>query len=482
MKTDWLKARQTRYTAYATTYIAIVLVVLVGVNFLAKRHTKSWDSTANKRFSLSDQTVKVVKTLKQDVKIRYFDRTSEFQRAKDLLDRYGNLSTKLSVEYIDPDKKPQVAKAESVRTYGTIFVQAGAKKEEAKSLTEEELTGALIRALKSGDRTVCVVSGSGEHSLDDTQRTGYSSVKEALEKNNYKTRAISLLGSPDQGAKQPATVKLGEAPAPGAGAQASVPKDCTILLAGGPRYDYVEPVVNAIRAYVEGGGRALIMLDPPLKLGREDVGDNAALVKTLESWGVTLNKDLAIDTSGVGQIFGLSEVVPLVTSYESHAIVREMKEVATAFPIARSLEVKSTDKASAEKLLSTSGNSFATTNLSSQEIRINPAKDKKGPLALAAAGTFTAGKEGEKGRFVVVGSSGWVANNLIRFNGNRDLFLNMMNWLSSDEELISIRPKEPEDRRISLTQRQMNMVFYTSVLAIPLLVVVGGVWVWWRRR
>ncbi|MCX6638285.1 MAG: Gldg family protein [Acidobacteria bacterium] len=513
MKTDWLKTRQTRYTAYATVYIAIILAVLGVVNFLANRHTKSWDSTANKRFSLSDQTGKVVRNLKQDVKIRYFDRTSEFQRAKDLLDRYDNLSTRLSVEYIDPDKKPQVAKAESVRTYGTIFIQAGAKKEEAKSLTEEELTGALVRALKSGERTVCVVSGSGEHSLDDTQRTGYSSVKEALEKNNYKTRTVSLLGKPDEPAKpgivklgeapgaaaqpgivklgeaptpgaaaQPGIVKLGEAPAPGAAAGIAVPKDCTILLVGGPRYDYVEPAVNAIKAFVEGGGRALLLLDPPLKLGREETGDNAALVKVLESWGVTLNKDLVVDTSGVGQLFGLSEVVPLVTTYESHAIVREMKEVATAFPIVRSLDTKSTDKASAEKLFSTSGNSFATTNLSSQELRINPAKDKKGPLALAAAGSYNSGKEGEKGRFVVAGSSGWVSNNIIRFNGNRDLFLNMMNWLSSDEDLISIRPKEPEDRRISLNQRQMKIIFYSSVLVIPLLVVAGGLWVWWRRR
>jgi len=498
MKTGWLKTRQTRYTAYATVYIAIILAVLGVVNFLAKRHTKSWDSTANKRFSLSDQTGKVVRNLKQDVKIRYFDRTSEFQRAKDLLDRYDNLSTRLSVEYIDPDKKPQVAKAESVRTYGTIFIQAGAKKEEAKSLTEEELTGALVRVLKSGERTVCVVSGSGEHSLDDTQRTGYSAVKEALEKNNYKTRTVSLLGKSDEAAKpgtvklgeapasgaaaQPGIVKLGEAPAAGAAAGIAVPKDCTILLVGGPRYDYVQPAVNAIQTFVEGGGRALLLLDPPLKLGREETGDNTALVKVLESWGVTLNKDLVVDTSGVGQLFGLSEVVPLVTNYESHAIVREMKEVATAFPLVRSLDTKSTDKASAEKLLSTSGNSFATTNLSSQELRINPAKDKKGPLALAAAGSYNSGKEGEKGRFVVAGSSGWAANNIIRFNGNRDLFLNMMNWLSSDEDLISIRPKEPEDRRISLNQRQMKTIFYSSVLAIPLLVVAGGLWVWWRRR
>ena len=248
--------RVTRPTPPCTS--PIILAVLGVVNFLANRYNKTWDSTANKQFSLSDQTEKVVKNLKQDVKIRYFDRTSEFQRAKDLLDRYDNLSTKLSVEYIDPDKKPQVAKAENVRTYGTIFVQTGAKKEEAKSLTEEEVTGALVRALKSGERTVCVVSGSGEHSLDDTQRTGYSSLKEALEKNNYKTRTISLLGKSDETAKPgtvklgeapapPATVKLGEAPAAGAAAGIAVPKDCTILLVGGPRYDYMEPAVNAIQ-------------------------------------------------------------------------------------------------------------------------------------------------------------------------------------------------------------------------------------------
>ncbi len=481
MKTDWLKTRQTRYTAYVSVYIAVVIAILGVANFLANRHTKSWDSTTNKRFSLSDQTDKVVKNLKQDVKIRYFDRTGEFQRAKDLLDRYDNLSSKLSVEYVDPDKKPQVAKAEGVRSYGTIFVQNGAKKEEAKSLTEEEVTGAIIRVLKSGQRNVCVVSGSGEHSLDDSERSGYSSLKETLEKNNYKTRTISLLGKQDAEAKA-GTVKIGEAPAPGSAQQVSVPKDCTILMVGGPRYDYTEPAVNAIRSYVEGGGRALLMLDPPLRLGREEIADNAGLVKTLESWGVTLNKDIAIDTSGIGQLFGLSEVVPLVTSYESHAIVREMKEVATAFPIARTLETKSSDKATAEKLFSTSSNSVATSNLASQELRINPATDKKGPLALGAAGTYTTGKENEKGRFVVVGSSGWVANNILRFNGNRDLFLNMMNWLSSDEDLISIRPKEPEDRRISLSQRQMRVVFYTSVVFLPLIVVVGGLWVWWRRR
>ncbi|HSW48878.1 MAG TPA: hypothetical protein VLH09_01830, partial [Bryobacteraceae bacterium] len=92
------------------------------------------------------------------------------------------------------------------------------------------------------------------------------------------------------------------------------------------------------------------------------------------------------------------------------------------------------------------------------------------------------GEGGTQGRFVVVGSSAWAANYILPFNGNRDLFLNMMNWLSSDEDLISIRPKEPEDRRLSLTRQQMTRVFYSSVVGLPVLVILVGLGVWWRRR
>jgi ABC-type uncharacterized transport system involved in gliding motility auxiliary subunit len=189
---------------------------------------------------------------------------------------------------------------------------------------------------------------------------------------------------------------------------------------------------------VENGGRALLLIDPPLKLGKEDTAANAALAAVIQTWGVTLNKDLALDTSGVGQLFNLGPEVPLVTSYESQPIVRDLKEVATAFPLSRTLEVKSPDKGTAEKLFSTSANSFATTKINSAEIRIDPKTDKKGPLTLAAAGTYnSSGDKSKEGRFVVVGSSNWAVNNIVRFNGNRDLFLNMMNWLSSDEDLIS---------------------------------------------
>ena len=134
MADSFLKSRQTRYTAYAGTYILVILAVLGAVNFLANRYDKSYDSTSNKQFSLSDQTIKVVGNLKNDVKLTYFDETTRFPQARDLLDRYSALSPKFKVEFIDPVKKPQQAKAAGFRRDVSILVDSGLRKEDRKSV------------------------------------------------------------------------------------------------------------------------------------------------------------------------------------------------------------------------------------------------------------------------------------------------------------------------------------------------------------
>jgi ABC-type uncharacterized transport system involved in gliding motility auxiliary subunit len=458
MAGQWLKARQTKYAAYATIYILVVIAAVAVANVLADRYNKSFDATSNKRYSLSDQTAKVVKGLKQDARIIYFNQTTQFREGKDLLDQYANLSPKVKVEYIDPDKNPQVAREAGIRNLGTAVVQIGEKKEEAKSMTEEGVTGAFIRDLKGNTRTVCFVSGSGEHQIDNTERDGLSHFKDLLSKDNYEARTVDLLQ------------------------KAEVPADCTTLVIAGPTRNYEQPEVDAIKKYVEGGGRALLMVDPPLKLGRSEIADNDALANLIQSWGVTLDKNLILDLNPIGQIAGLGPQVALVSNYGSQPIVSEMKGTATGFPLARSLEIKNTDKTNVDKLFDSSDSSLATSNLSSPAVDIRDPKNRKGPLTLAAAGTFNTGKENSQGRFVVVGTSSWAANGFINFNGNNDLALNTINWLSSDEDLISIRPKEQEDRRITMTRAQLNWVRITSQFLLPLLVVVGGVSVWWKRR
>ena len=477
MKTDWIKARQTKYSAYVTVYVLVILAVLGGANFLANRYTKSYDSTANKQFSLSDQTVKAVKGLKKDVAVSYFGETTQFPQARDVLERYSSLSPKLHVEYIDPVKKPQLARAAGVRTEGTIIVDAGAHKEEAKSLTEEEITGALIRSLKGGQRNACFLAGSGEHGLDDTGGNGFSALKEALERNNYKTRSVNL-AKPGAAAAPDATPTIGQVQQ----ASVEIPKDCTVLVSGGATLAYSPAEVNAIKAYVESGGRALLMLDTPLRIGSREGAENPDLVKLLADWGATADSDLAIDTSGIGGIFGLGPEVVMVTNYESQPIVRDFKEgVPTAIPLSRTFKINSAGKVTVDKLLATSDNSFATASVSGP---VDPKKGVKGPLVLAATGSYNTGNPSDPGRFVVYGSSMWAANNFLgsRQITNRDLALNTINWLTSDEDLISIRPKEPEDRRLNISGNRMNMIFLWSVVLLPLAVVGSGLMVWFRRR
>jgi ABC-type uncharacterized transport system involved in gliding motility auxiliary subunit len=457
VSSKWIEARQTKYAAYVTVYVVVILCIISVANILANRYNKSYDSTANKRYSLSDQTAKIVKGVSQPISITYYDKTSNFQGAKDLLDRYATLSPKVRLGYSDPDKNPETARAAGITKYGTTVVQIGAKKEDAKNMTEEEVTGAIIRDLKSGTRTVCFLTGGGERQIDDADRPGLSKLKDLLSKDDYTSKAISLLEKPE------------------------VPADCTVVVVGGPKNDYQQTEVDAIRKYVENGGRAMFLLDPPLKIGRP-TADNEALNNLLQSWGVTVDKDLLLDLSPVGQLLGVGPTIALVSTYAPHPIVNEMKGTATGFPLSRSMTIKNTDKSTVQKLFDSSDSSLATGKLDTPDINPKDPSNKPGPLTIAAAGSYNTGKENSEGRFVVVGSSSWVANSFISFNGNGDLAVNAMNWLASDEDLISIRPKPPEDRKVNMTQAQFNWVLLSSQFLFPGALLLAGLSVWWRRR
>lgn len=451
-KSSWVHARQTKYGAYAGAYTLVIAAVIVVGNWLANSHNKSVDVTSNKQFTLSDQTKKVVGNLKSDISIYYFDQSAGYDRARDMLDRYANLSPKLKINYVDPDKKPDVARFEGARAMGDVIIDNGNKKETAKALTEEELTGAIIRVIKTGVKNVCFVKGSGESSIDDTSRDGYSSLKSTLERNNYKTQTISLLEKPD------------------------VPTECTIVVVGGPKHDYVAPAIDALKKFVAGGGRLIVNFDPVLNTPNDNMGDTPGLAAMAADWGVTAKGDIVLDLSTASQMFGATS--PIVASYTSHPIVRVMQDNIAVMRLARSLEVKSP----AQALFSSTTESYSLVNPKVPIKQEDVEKGAKGPFVLGAAATIGTGDKA--GRVVVVGSSGWMANVMVgtpQF-ANRDLAMNMMNWLTSDEDLISIRPKDPEDRRLHITTAGIRTLFFTSIIGLPLIVILSGISVWWKRR
>jgi len=293
-----------------------------------------------------------------------------------------------------------------------------------------------------------MVQGEGEHRMEDTGREGYSTFKDALEKNNYKTQTLSLIEKPE------------------------VPKDCTIVVVAGPKRDLLQPELDALKNYVAGGGHLLVNLDAAIDLPDGKMGDTPGLNTLVDSWGVTPDNDVIVDVGAASQLFG--PMNPMVGSYEQHPIVRVMSDNATVFPLARSLQVKSPG----EKLFSTGNSSYSLTD-PKPPIKLDPDKDKKGPFVMGAAATIGSGSTA--GRVVVIGSSNWAANQILGAPvANRDLLLNVMNWLSSDEDLISIRPKEQEDRRLRVTSTAP--FFWISFVLLPLAVIFSGVSVWWKRR
>lgn len=450
-----MNARQQKYSAYSTAYIVVIIAVLALANYLANKNNKTFDTTANKRYSLSEQTIKIVKGLEKDVQITYWDNQDGFGPARDLLSQYTILSSRLKVEYVDAIKKPALARAAGISNLGTIVLESDKKREEAKSLTEDQITSAIVRLLKGTDRTVCFAQGGGEKELDKSARDGYSAVKEMTERDNYKVEMVNLLE------------------------KAEIPPTCTVLVVPGPRFDYPASAVETLKKHVEIGGKALFLLDPPFNVEKLKIAENAALTGVLAGWGVTLNKDLVVDLSSVGQMMGGAV---LANKFDPHPIVREMsgRPVVMGFP--RSLEAKSGDKTTVEKLFSSLSSSFALSNLNKAELEPDPDKDKRGPFTMAVAGTYRTGQEKKEGRFVVVGNSSFIDNGSIQLYGNSDLFLNMLAWLSADEDLISIRPKDPEDRRIHLEQGQLKTVIIVSQFLLPIIAFGVAIYTWRKRR
>lgn len=452
-------ARYRRYRINSIVAIVAVLAILTGLNFLSARHHRRVDLTSGGRFSLSDQTRKIVKGLKADVQIYAFFQGTD-AKLDDLLREYAYLSPHFRYEFIDPDKKPALAKTYEVSRYGTIVLAAGDKEEKVLETSEEKITNALIKVSREGKKTVYFIDGHGEKDIDDVNREGYSAVKKALQGENYDVKKWVLAR------------------------EDSIPSNCSVLVVCAPRVEPFPRELELIDRYLRKGGSALALLEPDRP---------ATLEGLLKPWGVRPGNDLVLDVSGVGRLFGVGPTIPLVSTYEYHDITKDFK-VMTFYPTTRSVSPRDSLPAglSVRPLLKTTRSSWGETRIEGADWKFDEKEDLRGPVPLAVAVTREIEGDGVGGeeapakkpsaRMVVFGDSDFASNVYFTASGNGDLFLNTVNWLAGEEEMIAIRPKEAEDRRVAMTARQTKMVFYGTVIALPLLVLGVGIVVRVRRR
>jgi len=460
--TRFFSSRSFRYSSHIALMTLLVFGIVVLVNVIFARHNLRWDTTRAKLFSLSPQSKKIVRQLKDRVEVKAFVRPGNRQDLVDLLEEYANISPRFHYETIDPDLNPGLVKQYQIKEYGTVVFEYGDRLEKITESGEQEITNALIKVTRETTKKIYFTTNHGEHDIDDINPEGLSEARKGIEAENYEVEKIFLAE------------------------QQQVPRDCAVLVVAGPRKDLLEPEYGAIEAYLEKGGKLLVLLDPE----QPDLG------RLLKKWGFAIGKGTVIDVSPVGQLFGAGYGSPLIASYEPHEITRDFN-LMTLFRLARPVTpVEQPDSGiTVQSLIMTTDypGSWAEADLQAEEVQFDEGKDVKGPISLAAvaekaveADRDSSAAENESGqlktRIGVFGDSDFVTNAYYHFQGNGDLFLNVIGWLAEQGDLISIRAKQPEDNRVSLSVQQSRFIFWFGVVLLPIAILVVGVVVYVQRK
>jgi ABC-type uncharacterized transport system involved in gliding motility auxiliary subunit len=525
--------RQVRYGTNTAVLAVAVLAILVGLNWFANKRNPSWDLSKNRRHSLSDQTRQLLGGLKDDVTITYFERTQRMQEARSRLEQYASASSRVKVAFVDPVVEPGRAAEFDVTAVPTVVVQRGDRREKINNDSEQDLTNAVIKVTRSGRKTVCFVEGEGERDIDDTSPRGFSAARAALGESQYETRKVFLARD------------------------GVVPAECTVVALAGAEKDPLGPAVEALRVFVRGGGKALLLLEPDVR------GATPSLTSLAEDWNIQVGKDVVADRSGFGRAVGGGVLTPVAMTYPFHEITKDLGDVPSVFHVARSVQAGTggAPGIAAQSLVETFPDvSWAETNLDLKQLAFDEGADRRGPISLAAVATLSgtalsplgapapstapaappvtlegpvvaapdaplppaaspspfAGPSAapevapspsltpspsapaaapapspspspdearREARVVVFGDADFASNSLLGVQGaNLDLFLNAVSWLAQDPDLISIRPREPDDQRLFLTQQQLGNAWIFSIVLLPGLFLVLGVMSWWRRR
>ena len=427
-----------------------VIGLLIVVNFLGYRHHKRIDLTADSLFSLSEQTVKIVSGLQKDVKVIKFDKRED-QGLRDMMSEYKGLTRRLTYEFVDPEAKLEVAKQYKVTKLGETVVASGDRVERPTENDEQTLTNAILKVTRDSLKTVCFTEGHSERALTGTDGEGYGTVDKKLKSENYETKTISLAAS------------------------SQVPAECAVLVVPGPKQSLLPTETSQIGKYLDAGGKVMFLFDPDTDPQVNDL---------LKTWNIELGNNTVLDVSAVGQMFGGGPRAPLVMSYGSHPITENFGRTMTIFPDSRQVKVGNNTGSgvNASTILSTSEQSWGESEIKAgEQVKYDEGPDAKGPVTLGAVASKSLGDKKEA-RLVVIGDSDFASNRVFGFQRNGDLFMNSVNWLAQDEDLIAIRPKSATSRSVTMTESQQRIFFWFAVALLPLLVMGTGIYVWWKRR
>ncbi len=453
------RGRQARYGTNAALGTFALLAILALLNIVAFQKPKTWDLTEDRRFSLAPETIATVKALDSDVQLIGFysvDRTAQRDALRPLLQQIQEASAgRVSYEFVDPFAQPFRAKEYGVAQDASLVVALGNTSEVTTAPSEAAITESIVRLAHPESRKVYFLTGHGERDLQADDDSGFSQLRQALESKSYTVETLSLLVAPQ------------------------VPDDALAVVVAGPTAPFSSAEIDALKTFTEDGGGLVVLTDPTP--GTQITPENDLLSAYLHSsWGLSPQPDLVVDlNSSMGVLAAIS------ASYASHPVTDRLQNLATYFPVARSVAVEASPDGGPTRtdLVLTGANSWGETNLEGLpeqgQIEFSQSDDIPGPLAIAAAAEASDGNS----RVIVVGDSDFGANADFSNYGNGDLLVNSIDWAAGQNELINLTPKQTIDRYVAPPSRAtLVLVALLSIVLVPAAFLTLGVATWWGRR
>lgn len=442
-------ARSTIYSTASILTTVGFLLAMAAANFVGMTYSKELDMTQDRIYSLSEQTEGVLQRLDKQIQVFAFYRPEEAEYAPlaQLFERYEKKSTWVKTSFINPERDP-----EAVRKYG--ITQAGprivVKRLEVvlkiKEGNEEELTNAIVKIGAQSSKKIHFLTGHAEADLFNGEAEGFRDAVTALHDEGHEVDMLSLLNKP------------------------SIPESVTTLVIAAPKRPLLPAEVEMVHGWLLRGGHLLVMLEP---------GEDAGLTAMLKDWSIEVGDNMVVDPNPVSKGFGFGPEMPIVQSYEPHRITKNMKASVT-FPTVRSMKPLEGAKAIVKTSPESWGETQYKTNMSRDEA------DLPGPLAIMTIfekkATKSASPVSDWARVIAIGDHDFINNRFLPILGNRDLFLNAVNWLVEEEERIAIRPRARNASRLFMTESEANFIKFFSVDMVPMVLLAVGVAVWQVRR
>ncbi|HET7306748.1 MAG TPA: GldG family protein [Gammaproteobacteria bacterium] len=456
-------------------FVVLLLAIAGALAYLTRTYVWQADWTASGRNSLTNASVKLLKTLDGPVTITAFARQNRQLRdaIRRFIGKYQRADSKVTLKFVNPDTEPARVRDLGISSNGELYVQYQGRSDKVSQLTEPALTNALLKIARASASKIVFLTGHGERSPKGHANFDYGQFAKSLKAKGFKVATLNLTTHP------------------------KIPADTALLVIASPQANYLPGEVKLIQDYVAGGGNLLWMHDPGPLHGL------APLAKALD---VHFMNGTIVDATS--RLFGVQDVRWLVLAkYPPSEITRHL-DLETLIPGATAVQPGPHEKWRVTPFLKSRSLPRSWLESGKLEGAIKFDKDtgdRGGPLdigitlarplaALKKIATADTAKKNKNDpstkadpphgdqRIVVMGDGDFLANAYLGNGGNLDLGLNIFSWLSGNDNFIDINVPPAPDKHLVLSQVGQSLLGAGFLIALPLLLLLYGGLIWFRRR